>query len=72
MRGGFMNINSAFQQLASGAAAMISGVIVVEGSRGTLDRFPWVGVLSCCCLAASLWLARSLPVPAPQTPPKAQ
>lgn len=80
LRGGFMNINSALQQLASGAAAMVSGAIVVQGADGTLDRFPWVGGLSVLCILISLWLVGRLPAlsaaPAlaatPQTPPKPQ
>lgn len=67
-RGGFMNINSALQQMASGMAAMVAGAIIVKGPTGTLDRYPWVGALGCACILLSLLLARQLMPASPAAP----
>ncbi|HLP43183.1 MAG TPA: hypothetical protein VK465_16880 [Fibrobacteria bacterium] len=66
-----MNMNSAFQQVASGLAAMIGGAIIVQGPGGTLERYVVVGLMGSACVLASLLLARKLrsaPV-APATEP---
>jgi predicted MFS family arabinose efflux permease len=67
MRGGFMNLNSAFQQVASGLAAMIGGAIIVQGPGGTLERYVLVGLMGSACVLVSLLLARNLR-PAPVAP----
>ena len=55
-RGGFMSINSAVQQLASGLAANIAGAIVVEnGAR--IEHYNWVGYFSIALILASVFLA---------------
>jgi predicted MFS family arabinose efflux permease len=59
-RGGFMTVNSALQQMASGLAAMTAGAVIVKGPAGTLDRYPWVGALGVLCIVLSLVLARRL------------
>lgn len=61
-RGGFMSINSALQQLASGAGAMVAGAIIIQGPGGTMLRYGWVGALGCACVVASVFLARRLKV----------
>jgi predicted MFS family arabinose efflux permease len=61
-RGGFMSINSALQQFASGVAAMVAGAIIVKGDDGHLSRYGMVGVLAVVCLAASIMFARRLKV----------
>jgi predicted MFS family arabinose efflux permease len=50
-RGGFLSINAAVQQLASGLAAFIGGLIIVELPNKQLVNYDWVGYLAC---AASL------------------
>ncbi len=57
-RGGFMSINSSVQQLATGAAATISGMIVVKTSAGHLEHYNWVGYFSITLIAASILLAK--------------
>lgn len=45
-RAGFMSLNSSVQHLGTGAAVLISGVIVKEDRDGKLLRYEWVGYLS--------------------------
>ena len=42
-RGAFMSISSSLQQVAGGVAAVLSGMIVIEGSDGVLVHFDRVG-----------------------------
>lgn len=53
-RGSFLSFNSAVQQLASGAASFLAGLILAEGVNGELLNFEKVGyiaiVLSLLCL----------------------
>jgi len=64
LRGSFMSFNAAVQQLGSGAAAFIAGLIIGRAGDGTLTRFGWVGWLAAgCTLLAILlaWRIRVLP-----------
>lgn len=45
-RGGFMSINSAFMQIASGIASLVAGFIVVESPSGELLNYPYVGYIA--------------------------
>jgi DHA1 family inner membrane transport protein len=46
-RGGFMSLNSSCMSLASGAASLISGSIIVQGGEGEpLENYHWVGYLA--------------------------
>jgi predicted MFS family arabinose efflux permease len=58
-RGGFMSINSSVQQLSSGAAAWLSGVIIGQ-SGGHITRFGIVGALSVLFGLSAIYLARFL------------
>jgi predicted MFS family arabinose efflux permease len=58
-RGGFMSINSSVQQLASGFAAWISGLIIGHHG-GHLTRFGAVGALSVAFGLAAIYLSRFL------------
>lgn len=58
MRGRVMAFNSAVQNLASGAAAFIAGLIMSTGPRGELLHYDWVGYLSCCAGLGAIWAAR--------------
>jgi predicted MFS family arabinose efflux permease len=53
-RGSFLSFNSSVQQLSSGVASFIGGMILVEGSDGRLLHFEWIGywaiVLSLLCI----------------------
>jgi predicted MFS family arabinose efflux permease len=59
-RGGFMSINSSVQQLSSGFAAWLSGLIIGQTSTGQMTRFGWIGVISVSCGMAAIYLARFL------------
>jgi predicted MFS family arabinose efflux permease len=61
-RGRFMSFNSSFQQLFTGAASVIAGLIVVRDEAGKIYRYNWVGYLSVaivfCCLFIGNMLAK--------------
>ena len=59
-RGGFMSLNSAIQQFASGLASLIAGAIVATGPGGRLEHYGTVGLLGAGCILISLGLARKL------------
>ena len=46
LRGGFMSINSAIQQLGLGAASLLAGSIIGHGAAGTLTRYWLVGFIA--------------------------
>lgn len=79
-RGGFMSINSALQQFASGLAAMIAGMIIVQSPNGRLLRYGWVGALGAISILISIYLASRLkvedkgpgPGPAPGAAPQVE
>lgn len=56
IRGSFMSIRSAFQQLVSGLAAYISGHIIVENADGSYGNYGLIGYISmvCCLLTIPL------------------
>jgi predicted MFS family arabinose efflux permease len=43
IRGSFMAISSSVQQISGGVAAVLGGLIVSEGSNGSLQNFPTLG-----------------------------
>ncbi len=55
-RGSFMSFNSSVQQLGTGAASLVAGFIVLEGSGGKILRYPWLGYLSILVLLVCAWL----------------
>jgi predicted MFS family arabinose efflux permease len=56
LRGVFMSIRSAIQQIASGLAATISGKIIIEASDKQYLHYDWVGFLAVACSLASGYL----------------
>ena len=46
LRGGFMSINSAIQQLGLGAASFLAGTIIGHGAGGTLTNYWLVGLIA--------------------------
>jgi len=46
LRGSFLSFNASFQQLASGVAVYVAGLIIGRAGDGTLTRYGWVGWLS--------------------------
>ena len=55
-RGQFMSFNSSFQQLFTGIASLISGLIVTEGANGKIGNYDLVGYLSILIVGGSLYL----------------
>jgi predicted MFS family arabinose efflux permease len=56
-RGQFMSFNSSFQQLFTGIASLISGLIVTETVDGKINNYNMVGYLSMVIVAGCLYLA---------------
>lgn len=60
-RGSFMSINSSVQQLFTGMASLLAGIIVLkEPSSGKILHYNWVGYLSMALVLTTLFLARAL------------
>lgn len=59
-RGRFMSFNSSFQQLFTGAASLISGMIVTQDADGKILRYNWVGYLSVAIVLSTIFIARKL------------
>jgi MFS transporter, DHA1 family, inner membrane transport protein len=64
-RGGFMSVNSAVQQLASGVANVVAGLLVTRTATGDLAGFENLGYLSVGCLGLTYVLAARLKAAAP-------
>ncbi len=60
VRGSFMSLNSAVQQLGAGLAAWIGGLLLSKGADGRLLGYPLVGLLSCGSALVSVYLAGRL------------
>jgi predicted MFS family arabinose efflux permease len=56
-RGGFMSVNSAIQQLASGLANLTAGLLVTSDADGHLIGYPNVGYLSLTAFIGTVFLA---------------
>lgn len=56
-RGSFMSINGSIQQLGSGIAALLAGIIVVTKKSGQIMNYRYVGYLSIIVLVATMILA---------------
>jgi predicted MFS family arabinose efflux permease len=65
LRGGFMSLNTAVQQLASGAASLLAGLILIAQPDGTLRNYGLIGWMSAAGLIVSIWLARGLKIRQP-------
>ena len=64
-RGGFMSVNSAIQQAASGVANLIAGLLVTREASGRLAGYPLVGWLANSAFVLTLVLAWRLRAVAP-------
>ncbi len=72
IRGSFMSLNSAVQQLGAGLASWIGGLLLEKEADGRLTGFPLVGLLACSCALASVYLAGRLrPAPGGEIAPDA-
>lgn len=67
-RGSYMSIRSSVQQLASGLASFVAGVIVVEkpsafsAEAKALENYGYVGLIAIFFSLVALWIARKLKV----------
>jgi MFS transporter, DHA1 family, inner membrane transport protein len=59
-RGSFMSFNSSVQQLGTGLASIIAGLVIIKGSDNKIHHYDWLGYLSIFFLAIALLLARKL------------
>ena len=57
LRGGFMSINSAIQQLGLGAASLLAGTIIGHGAGGTLTNYWLVGLIAVAATLLAIVLA---------------
>ena len=64
-RGGFMSVNSAIQQAATGCATLLAGRLVTAGPGGGLIGYPRLGYLAAALFAltvlAAAWLRAAAP-----------
>ena len=61
-RGGFMSLNSSFQQLASGVASSIAGMIIVKNVDGTMSNYNYVGYMAIFSTLIAIFMAGKLKV----------
>lgn len=59
-RGRFMSLNSSFQQLFTGAASIIAGLIVFSDEAGKIYRYHWVGYISVSIVFGCWFIGRML------------
>jgi predicted MFS family arabinose efflux permease len=59
-RGQFMSFNSSFQQLFTGMASLIAGMIVVSDAGGKIHHYNWVGYLSIAIVLSTVFIAKRL------------
>ena len=59
-RGRFMSFNSSFQQLFTGLASIISGMIVYRDQSGRIYNYNWVGYLSIVIVFCMLFIGNKL------------
>jgi predicted MFS family arabinose efflux permease len=57
LRGTFLSISGAVQQLASGTAAWIGGMIIAQDAAGQVVRYGWVGYLAVTATPLAMALA---------------
>jgi predicted MFS family arabinose efflux permease len=52
-----MSFNASVQQLGSGVATFVAGLIIGRAADGTLTGYDWVGWLSAGFTLLAVWLA---------------
>ena len=60
IRGGFMSLNSAVMQLASGLASFFAGLIVVKNASGQLEHYDIIGYTTLIFSAFTILIARKI------------
>ncbi|HVU16072.1 MAG TPA: MFS transporter [Candidatus Didemnitutus sp.] len=68
LRGGFMSVNSAVQQLAAGGATFVAALLVHDDAQGRLVGFTWAGWLAVAMVFLAVWIVRHLRVVASASP----
>lgn len=68
-RGGYMSISYSLQQLASGGAAFIAGLIVSKSANGELQNYEYVGYMAILVSIACVFVAQKLKTAGLQTQP---
>jgi predicted MFS family arabinose efflux permease len=61
-RGSYMSFNSSMQQLFTGAASLLAGMIVYSDETHKIYNYQWLGFISVTIIAICLLLARRLKV----------
>ena len=61
-RGSFMSMVSSIQQIASGLAASLSGVIIQKTADGQLAEFPTVGIVATVATILAIIVSRNLKI----------
>lgn len=59
-RGQFMSFNSSFQQLFTGMASVIAGLIVFKDNAGKIHNYNWVGYMSIVLMLSTIFIAKAL------------
>jgi len=60
LRGSFMSFSGSVQQLGSGMASLLAGLIIGRAVDGSLTRYHWVGWCAVVCTLLAIVLARSI------------
>lgn len=60
LRGGFMSLNTAIQQVASGVGSLVGGALIVQGSNGRFHGYGTVGWIAGAVMLVSIWLGSGL------------
>jgi DHA1 family inner membrane transport protein len=60
LRGSFMSINTALQQVASGAGSLVGGALIVQAAGGRFTGYGTVGWIACGVMLVSIWLGSGL------------
>jgi MFS transporter, DHA1 family, inner membrane transport protein len=56
-RGSFLSLNAAIQQLASGLAAYVGGLLIVENTDGSISQYEYVGYLAAAASIVAIVVA---------------
>ncbi len=59
-RGQFMSFNASFQQLFTGLASVIAGLIVAQDGGGKILHYNWVGYISVAVVASTIYFGYKL------------
>ena len=62
LRGTFLSISGATQQLASGAAAWLGGLVIAQDAAGQIVRYGWVGFMAVGATLLAMGLAGRIAV----------